>query len=432
MKEVKELLNIKDKNIDVVSVMKEERRGQQINVVTLKSNKRKYKCPECDRFTSSVNDVLKPVRIRHLKVVEIKSELYIIKRRFICHKCDKKFVEPLNINSYNSYLSNDLKMKIRKDLLVYNYSIKSIADENGVSSATVRRELEEAMNGYPEYLRTLPEVISLDEFKADTSEGKYALVINDPLRKKVLDILPNRKKDYLLGYFTRVENRNNVKIVISDMYEPYLLVSKVMFPKARFVVDRFHFVRYTMDALDAVRIRIQKEYGYNSKEYRLLKNKKNVSLLRKYSNDIDWYVYTQRYENGKMIKKLSIDIINNILKISDELDRAYQLKELFLDIIKHSTYENATEQLLIWIDLCKESKIPEMVEASKTINNWLEYIVNSFIDKRYSNGYTEGMNNKIKVIKRNGYGYKNFKFFRLRLLYIFNGTISARGKKNDK
>lgn len=432
MKEVKELLNIKDKNIDVVSVMKEERRGQQINVVTLKSNKRKYKCPECDRFTSSVNDVLKPVRIRHLKVVEIKSELYIIKRRFICHECDKKFVEPLNINSYNSYLSNDLKMKIRKDLLVYNYSIKSIADENGVSSATVRRELEEAMNGYPEYLRTLPEVISLDEFKADTSEGKYALVINDPIRKKVLDILPNRKKDYLLGYFTRVENRNNVKIVISDMYEPYLLVSKVMFPKARFVVDRFHFVRYTMDALDAVRIRIQKEYGYNSKEYRLLKNKKNVSLLRKYSNDIDWYVYTQRYENGKMIKKLPIDIINNILKISDELDRAYQLKELFLDIIKHSTYENATEQLLIWIDLCKESKIPEMVEASKTINNWLEYIVNSFIDKRYSNGYTEGMNNKIKVIKRNGYGYKNFKFFRLRLLYIFNGTISARGKKNDK
>lgn len=432
MKEVKELLNIKDKNIDVVSVMKEERRGQQINVVTLKSNKRKYKCPECDRFTSSVNDVLKPVRIRHLKVVEIKSELYIIKRRFICHKCDKKFVESLNINSYNSYLSNDLKMKIRKDLLVYNYSIKSIADENGVSSATVRRELEEAMNGYPEYLRTLPEVISLDEFKADTNEGKYALVINDPIRKKVLDILPNRKKDYLLGYFTRVENRNNVKIVISDMYEPYLLVSKVMFPKARFVVDRFHFVRYTMDALDAVRIRIQKEYGYNSKEYRLLKNKKNVSLLRKYSNDIDWYVYTQRYENGKMIKKLPIDIINNILKISDELDRAYQLKELFLDIIKHSTYENATEQLLIWIDLCKESKIPEMVEASKTINNWLEYIVNSFIDKRYSNGYTEGMNNKIKVIKRNGYGYKNFKFFRLRLLYIFNGTISARGKKNDK
>ena len=261
MKEVKELLNIKDNNIDVVSIGKENRKGVQVTIVTLKSNKKKYKCPNCDKFTSSVNDMLKPVKVRHLKVVEIKSELYIIKRRFICHKCGKKFVEPINLNSYNSSISNELKMKIRKDLLVYNYSIKSIADENGVSSSTVRRELEEAMNGYPEYLKTLPEIISIDEFKADTREGKYALIINDPIRKRVLDILPSRKKDYLLSYFTRVENRNNVKFVISDMYEPYLLVTKAMFSKAKFVVDRFHYVRYIMDSLDDIRIRTQKEYG---------------------------------------------------------------------------------------------------------------------------------------------------------------------------
>lgn len=432
MKEVKKLLNIKDNTIDVVSITKENRKGEQVNIVTLKSKKKKYKCPNCDRFTASVNDTLKPVKIRHLKVVEIKSELYIIKRRFICHYCGKKFVEPININPYNSSISNELKMKIRKDLLVYNYSIKSIARENNVSCSTVRRELEEAMNGYPEYLKTLPEVISIDEFKADTREGKYALIINDPIRKRVLDILPSRKKDYLLSYFTRIENRNNVKIVISDMYEPYLLVTKTMFSKAKFVVDRFHYVRYIMDALDDIRIRTQKEYGYNSKEYRLLKNKKNVSLLRKYYNDIDWYVYINRYVNGRKIKRLPIDILNEILAVSDELDRGYQLKELFLDIIKHGTYENAKKQLLAWIDLCRESNIPEFIEASKTINNWLDYIVNSFIDKRYSNGYTEGLNNKIKVIKRNGYGYRNFTFFRLRLLYILNGTISGRSKKNDK
>lgn len=429
MKEVKELLNIKDNNIEIISIGKENRNGEQVNIITLKSNKKKYKCPNCDKFTSSVNDTLKPVRVKHLKVVEIKSELYIIKRRFICHKCKKKFGEPINFNPYNSSISNELKLKIRKDLLVYNYSIKSIAKENGVSSTTVRRELEEAMDGYPEYLKTLPEVISIDEFKADTKEGKYALIINDPIKKRTLDILPSRKKDYLISYFTRVENRNNVKVVISDMYEPYLLVTKAMFPKAKFVVDRFHYVRYVTNALDDIRIRTQKEYGYNSKEYRLLKNKKNVSLLRKYYNDIDWYVYTVRYVNKRKIKRLPIDILNEILEISDELDRGYQLKELFLDIVKHATYENAKEQILAWIDLCNESNILEFIEASKTINNWLDYIVNSFIDKRYSNGYTEGLNNKIKVIKRNGYGYRNFRFFRLRLLYILNGTISGRGKK---
>ena len=121
-----------------------------------------------------------------------------------------------------------------------------------------------------------------------------------------------------------------------------------------------------------------------------------------------------------------------MLSISDELNRGYELKELFLDIVANSDYKNAERDLLAWIDLCKESKIVEFIEASKTIESWLPYIVNSFIDKRFTNGFTEGLNNKIKVIKRNAYGYKNFEFFRLRLLYILSGTLSGRSKNNDK
>ena len=63
---------------------------------------------------------------------------------------------------------------------------------------------------------------------------------------------------------------------------------------------------------------------------------------------------------------------------------------------------------------------------------WILSICNSYIDRRFTNGYTEGLNNKIKVIKRNAYGYKNFSFFRLRLMYIFNGKISGKINKNKK
>ena len=70
-------------------------------------------------------------------------------------------------------------------------------------------------------------------------------------------------------------------------------------------------------------------------------------------------------------------------------------------------------------------------EASNTIENWLEYIVNSFVDERFTNGYTEGLNNKIKVVKRVAFGYKNFDFFRMRLLYILNGKIITNSKKDD-
>jgi len=79
--------------------------------------------------------------------------------------------------------------------------------------------------------------------------------------------------------------------------------------------------------------------------------------------------------------------------------------------------------------VCKDCVLEEFEEASKTINNWLPYIVNSFIDRRFSNGFTEGLNNKIKVIKRVAFGYRNFRFFRLRLMYILNGKLNGISKK---
>lgn len=87
------------------------------------------------------------------------------------------------------------------------------------------------------------------------------------------------KKESLLSYFTHCNNRDSVKYIVSDMYEPYLLVQKAMFPKAKYVVNRFHYARYIMDALDKVRIRYQKSFGYNSKEYRLLKIKRMLVCL---------------------------------------------------------------------------------------------------------------------------------------------------------
>lgn len=205
------------------------------------------------------------------------------------------------------------------------------------------------MKDYQKNVINLPRVILFDEFKADTKEGKYAFVLNDPIHKETLDVLSNRKKEYLIQYFTYCENRHSVEYVISDMYEPYRIVTTIMFPKAKYVVDPFHYTRYIMDALDKVRIRLQDNYGCNSKEYRILKNKKNVSLLRRYSNEIDWFTYTKRFKNNHLIDILKYDLRESILDIDEELRMSYQLKELFLDITHHATYENVKNQLINWI-----------------------------------------------------------------------------------
>lgn len=425
------LLGLNRKEVKIMKISK----ARGIIEVELKSRKKKVRCPHCNKFTSSVHSRLKPIRSKYLDCSGEKVNLIIYKRRFHCYGCNKIFTEDIGLNTKNGSISNKVKIQIRKDLMDYNLTIESIAKKNHVSKYIVRKELEEATSMIPNVRKNLPKVISFDEFKADTKEGKYAFILTDPIHKKVLDILPTRKKEYLIKYFENTENRHSVKYIISDMYEPYLLVQKAMFPHAKYVVDKFHYTRYIMDALDKIRIKLQKEYGEKSKEYKLLKNRKNVSLLRKYGNEVSWWVETKRYRNGNLVNVLPGDIIKEIFNISEELHRGYQLKELFLDIINHTDYEDVERQLLCFIELCKESEIEEFVEASKTIDNWLPYIVNSFIDKRYTNGYTEGTNNKIKVIKRNAFGYKNFQFFRKRILYIFNKNISGgikNGRKHNK
>ena len=126
-----------------------------------------------------------------------------------------------------------------------------------------------------------------------------------------------------------------------------------------------------------------------------------------------------------MVDMLPSELLNKILSISPDLKKGYNLKEEFLDIINHATYETVDEQLIVWISKCVASEIEEFIEAAGTISRWREYIVNSFIDEKYSNGFTEGINNKIKVIKRNGFGYRSFKLLRARILYIFNKKLKG-------
>ena len=241
-----------------------------IKIINVETKNKKQRCPLCGKYTSSIHDKLKPIKLKYLKLFEIETNVVIVKKRFICHNCNKKFTEKVDLNNKGKSISNKLEQKVLKDLLNYNLSIKYIAKENKISSYTVRKILENAMSEYPKQVKNLPRIISFDEFKADTNSSKYAFIMNDPIHKKCLDILPDRKKESLIQYFTHCNNRPSVEFVISDMYEPYLLVQQIMFSNAKYVVDRFHYTRYIMDALDKVRIRLQKEYGYNSKEYRIL------------------------------------------------------------------------------------------------------------------------------------------------------------------
>ena len=122
--------------------------------------------------------------------------------------------------------------------------------------------------------------------------------------------------------------------------------------------------------------------------------------------------------------------LHQMLQLSDELLKAYNLKEDFLRIINNVKTDDIKRELKNWIKKSKESNIPEMISVAGTIDNWFEEVVNSLKNDKYNNGFTEANNNVIDKIISVSYGYKNFEFFRLRTLTILQKGYSGESRKN--
>lgn len=96
---------------------------------------------------------------------------------------------------------------------------------------------------------------------------------------------------------------------------------------------------------------------------------------------------------------------------SSDLAVAYYLKELFYDFMESKTRDEAAKKLKFFILAAQTSNLKEFQAYLTMLGNWPKYILNAF-ECKYTNGYTEGINNAIKVIKRNAFGYRNFENFR--------------------
>ncbi len=109
--------------------------------------------------------------------------------------------------------------------------------------------------------------------------------------------------------------------------------------------------------------------------------------------------------------------LNRMLNSSHELEKAWVLKELFYEIFRKETRPEAKKELGNWLLLADELSIPEFQHCITTFTNWRTEIAN-IVGETISNGFIEGSNNKIKVLKRISFGVQNFERFRNRILNL--------------
>lgn len=372
--------------------------------ILIEMQKKPHECPCCGTTTNTIHDYRKQI-IKDIPAFGKHVVLILNKRRYACKHCKKRFFEENKWLPRYHRITNRLAYYILNKLSDVT-SFTSVAKEVNLSTSTVIRIFD--MVGTPSV--SMPEVLSIDEFKGNTDGEKYQCIITDPVNKRVLDILPMRYKHTLSDYFRRFD-RSKTTHFVSDMWSTYKDISDTYFKNATFVVDKYHFIRQVIWAFEAVIKEEQKKFAKTRRIY----FKRSKSLLSK------------QYKYLTTEQKQQVDIM---LYASEDILKAYSLKEQYFDFLDSENSNIAREKLSKWVLLAENSGLKSFADCSRTMQNWSKGILNSF-DCPYTNGFTEGVNNKIKVIKRNAYGYRNFERFRKRILHIF-GNKNQHNNKNIK
>lgn len=387
-------------------ILKNVEQNEKFIYIYIQMPRKVHICPCCGKETDKVHDYRK----QYIKDIPAFGKLtYIVlnKRRYVCPSCKKRFYEKVDFVPRKHQSTKRLAFYII-DKLSDERSFSSVARETNLSISTVIRRFD--MVGFAQP-KSLPKVLAIDEFKGNTGKEKYQCILTNPQTGEVLDILPQRYFSHVSEYmrkYTR-EERKQVKFFVSDMWKPYTNMATTYLPDAIQIVDKYHFIKQIIWAFEKIRKSEQKKYG---KENRLLfKNCKQILTKRASKLDDE-----QKHR------------VNSILYISEALREAYILKEQFYGVCDCADRANAKSMMEEWIYSAQSSILKEYHDCANTLLNWQKGILNSF-DVPYTNGFTEGCNNKIKVLKRNAYGYRNFERFRKRILNMFRYK-SEKAKTN--
>lgn len=341
--------------------------------------------------------------------------LSLKKQRYYCRHCNSTFTLKTPIVAKNCFISTNTKLSIAigvKDKI----SEKDLAKRYNVSHCTVSRIIDQAFHTYRPSFDWLPDNLCFDEFKSvKAASGAMSFIFCDADTGAILDIVEDRRLPVLERYFSRYSQRarQSVKRIVIDMYSPYMTLIKKLFPKAKIIIDKFHIVQLFNRALNKTRIQMMK---HDDKNYSKLK--KYWKLILSDNSRVDSTRY--RYHHSFKRYMTQYQILEYLLDQNKELKATHDFYQNIMFCVKTNNYDLLETQLA-----ASNSHVSDyMKTAICTIKKHKSFIKNT-LSCNYTNGVLEGLNNKIKVIKRIAFGYKSFFHFRNRIL-ITQGILKMK------
>ena len=386
---IKELLNLPEIEVSKVRQTPEE------VLIWVHIPDGRHRCPRCGRLHAKVTEV-REIKVRDLSIFGKTCYLIVSKGRLHC-PCSYRGYEALDF--VNSYQKQTTRFN---EFLFALCDRMTVMDAAGLMKVDWKRAYHADRQGLEQLKASvaLPKMtfIGVDEIAFEKHHRYFTIVYDLADGNGTLYVGKDRTCQSLSDFFESLTptQRESIQVVSMDMWDPYIRSVRQHLPHADIVFDRFHIKKHLNQSLDALRRSVVRHAPLQEKPF--VKNKRWV-LLKNQSN------HTVRDKRA----------LEQLKQINSPLYEAYLVKEQFDQFFTLQSEAQGKEFLKNWFEQIPQTLQPYFKTFYNMINRYL-YGILTFFKHRITNAVAEGLNNKIKVLKRMAYGYRDYSYFQLKIL----------------
>lgn len=387
-----------------IECSKTEYKGTKI-IFHIHYKDRKKKCPKCGERSLVKNGY----RIRDFMTVPIGDTKCVLRMKVQRYKCKCEncgYDQQEKIHFANKGKHYTHKLAAFVVMLLKSMTLQDVAEFIGISWDTVKEIHADYLQRHfsPPSLDGVKN-IGIDEFAV--RKGRvYKTIVVDLDTGRILYVGNGKGADALYGFWRRAKKKNvRIENVSTDLSGAFIKSVRENAPDAVHIFDHFHVVKLMNDGLDEIRRDIVRKEK-DEDQRKLIKGTRYILLA-----------------NGESIDKKGRNRLENALAINEPLSKAYYLKEDLREVWKQPSKSMAEKKLEEWIKSARDSGIEQLLTMADTIESAKQGVL-AYYTCPISTGKVEGINNKIKVMKRNAYGFRDQRYFKLRLFGLHETRIT--------
>jgi transposase len=385
-------------DIPDVRVLKIEQNDPGDCTITVESTLAGTKCRQCGREITELHGMDEAITLRHLPILGRRVYIRLRPKRYRCPWCEGG---PTTTQQLAWYAAKSPHTKAYEQYLLVQLvhaTIEDVSRKEDIGYKAVEATVDRWVSREVRWGEVKSvQILGLDEIALKKGHRDFVTIVTTRSvtgEVRVLAVLPDRKKQTVKQFLETIPQRvrRAIRTVCTDLYEGFINAVKEVLGKAVVVVDRYHVAKLYRAGADRLRRQELRRLKQELPKEDYAKLKGALWPFRKNAADLE-------EEERALLKRVFV--------YSPDLHQAYEYREQLTALFDEElSQDQATIKLKHWQQRVRASGLSCYERFLQTLDQWMEEITNYFLE-RHNSGFVEGLNNKLKVLKRRCYGIFN-------------------------